>query len=429
MDAHEGEEGLWFGDDESHTKARSKRGRQVGVVVASVVCIAAISVPVAFALSSSGRPHLPPQATKNANQGHSTVGQAQAKRAVLSALSATTSSGSFNVTYQFDPLTAPTVATTTTTAVCHAVPSPPGLQGVGVAPGGPLVSGGVTELCSGSGSGSAMSNSTITGQGTIDTDPFAMVATSNVPSLGMITLRDNGTQVWEMGGGNYGLSPGSGAGAPGSSLSGFAGSVEGTLGQRQGALAMGGLASPTGYLDLAQSMISAAGEVGTGTVDGVAVTIYQVSIAPGASVPGVNAEQAKTITAADAVLQAQGYTGTTELVSIDASGFIRQTRSVAHFSDGSTDASEATFSDFGCAGTVLMPGQSGAAAPPAGCISPDTGLAPTTTTVPSTAPPSTSTTTAASSTTTTTLPTSATLPPTTSTTTISAPSSVTTTTS
>jgi hypothetical protein len=425
MDVHEGEEGLWFGDDQPHTKARSRRPRRVGVVVACVVCIGAISVPVAFALSSSSRPNLPPQATKNTNHGHSTFSQAQAKRAVLSALSATTSSGSFNVSYEFDPLTAPTVATTTTTAVCHAVPTPPGLQGVGVAPGGPLVSSGVTEVCSGS--GTASSATTITGQGTIDTDPFAMVATSNVPGLGMITLRDNGTQVWEMGGGNYGLSPGSSAGGPGSSLSGFAGSVEGTLGQRQGALAMGGLASPTGYLDLAQSMISGADEVGTGTVDGVAVTVYKVSIAPGASVPGVNAEQAKTITAADAVLQAQGYTGTTELVSIDASGFIRQTRSVAHFTDGSTDASESTFSDFGCAGTVLMPGQSGATAPPAGCISPDTGVAPTTTTtVPSTVPPSTSTTTTASSTTTTTtLPNPVVVPPT-STTTTSAPSGVTT---
>ena len=135
---------------------------------------------------------------------------------------------------------------------------------------------------------------------------------------------------------------------------------------------MGGLASPTGYLDLEQSMIGGADEVGTGTVDGVAVTIYQVSIEPGANIPGLNAEQSQTIADADAVLQAQGYTGSTILVSIDASGFIRQTRSTAHFADGSTGGSEDTFSDFGCAGTVLMPGQSGATAPPAGCVSPDT---------------------------------------------------------
>jgi hypothetical protein len=153
---------------------------------------------------------------------------------------------------------------------------------------------------------------------------------------------------------------------------------------------MGGLSTPTGYLDLDQSMISGANQTGTGTVDGVAVTIYTISIAPGQgeNIPGLNAEQAKAIADSDAILKQQGFTGSTVQVSVDASGYIRQTRSVAHFSDGSTTSSESTFSDFGCAGTVLMPGQSGASAPPAGCVSPDTGVAPTTTTT-STDPPST----------------------------------------
>jgi hypothetical protein len=357
-----------------------------------------------------------PQATKKTGHGHTQLGLGEAKRAVLSALSATTSSGSFNVSYEFDPMTAPTAPTTTTTTPCNVVQSPPDVQGPAPLQG----SSGVVELCSASGSSS--SATTITGQGTIDTDPFAMVATSNVAGLGQITVRDDGTDVWEIGGGDYGLSPGSDDDGPGSSLSGFAGLVEGTLGQRQGALAMGGLASPTGYLDLEQSMISGADEVGTGTVDGVAVTTYQVSIEPDTTPPGLNAEQAATITAADAVLQAQGYTGTTDLVSIDASGFIRQTRSVAHFVDGSTDGSEDTFSDFGCAGTVLMPGQTGATAPPAGCVSPDTGVAPSTTTTTSSVPPSTSTTSTTSSTTTsssttTTSQTPPVVPPTSSTTT------------
>jgi hypothetical protein len=233
-------------------------------------------------------------------------------------------------------------------------------------------------------------SSVTAGHGTIDTDPFAMVAVSNVPGLGQITLRDNGTNVWEFGGADYGLAPGSSETGPGASLSGFASLVEGTLGARQGALAMGGLSTPTGYLDLDQSMISGANQTGTGTVDGVAVTIYTISIAPGQgeNIPGLNAEQAKAIADSDAILKQQGFTGSTVQVSVDASGYIRQTRSVAHFSDGSTTSSESTFSDFGCAGTVLMPGQSGASAPPAGCVSPDTGVAPTTTTT-STDPPST----------------------------------------
>jgi len=411
----DGQEGLWFGDDEpSGTHSRGRRQMWVGVVC--LACIAALSVPVVIALSSSGHPSTP-QAAKHPDRGHTQLGLGVAKRAVLSALSATTSSGSFNVSYQFDPMTAPTAPTTTSTTECHVVPtpSPPGLP----------ASSGVSEVCSASAPSSMAT--TITGQGTIDTDPFGMVAVSNVGGLGKITLRDDGTNVWEFGGGNYGLSPGSNEQGPGSSLSGFAGSVEGTLGPRQGALAMGGLASPTGYLDLEQSMITGADEVGTGTVDGVAVTIYQVSIAPGANVPGLNPEQAKTIAAADAVLQAQGYTGTTDLISIDASGFIRQTHSVAHFADGSTDSSEDTFSDFGCAGTVLMPGQTGATAPPAGCVSPDTGVAATTTTTngatttSSTVSPSTSTTTSGATTTTSTTASS------TTTTTSSVPSNVTTT--
>lgn len=193
---------------------------------------------------------------------------------------------------------------------------------------------------------------------------------------------------------------------------------------------MGGLSSPTGYLDLDQSMITGADQTGTGTVDGLPVTIYTISIAPGqgASIPGLNAEQAKAIADSDAILQQNGFTGSTVQVSIDASGYIRQTQSVAHFSDGSTTSSESTFSDFGCAGTVLMPGQTGATSPPAGCVSPDTGVAPTTT---ATAPPSadpnsavasTTTTTTATATTVTEPPspssttTSTTLPPTTSTT-------------
>jgi hypothetical protein len=240
---------------------------------------------------------------------------------------------------------------------------------------------------------------------------------SNVAGLGQITLRDNGTDVWEFGGADYGLAPGSSETGPGASLSGFANLVEGTLGARQGALAMGGLSSPTGYLDLDQSMITGADQTGTGTVDDVPVTIYQISIDPGQgeTIPGLNAEQEKAITDSDAILKQHGFTGSTVLVSIDASGYIRQTRSVAHFSDGSTTSSESTFSDFGCAGTVLMPGQTGPAAPPVGCVSPDTGVAPTTTTT-STSPP------------TSTVP-STTLPPTTSTSVTEPPSSSTSTSS
>jgi hypothetical protein len=384
-------ESLWFEDSPGGT-TRSTNRRRVWVVVAVVACIAALAVPVAFALSSNGPPVKHTQATPHLPRG-------VAERQVLSALSATTSSGSFNVSYEFDPATPPTVATTTTTPAptCHVVVLSPGSDvsgGVGgesISPSVPVQ----TEECSGGGAVSAFSgtSSPTTGQGTIDTDPFGMVAVSNVPGLGQITLRDNGTNVWEFGGADYGLAPGSSENGPGASLSGFASLVEGTLGPRQGALAMGGLASPTGYLDLDQSMITGADQTGTGTVDGVPVTIYEISINPAqdTDVPGINAEEAKTIAESSAILKQQGFTGTTVQVSVDASGYIRQTRSVAHFSDGSTTSSESTFSDFGCAGTVLMPGQTGPTAPPAGCVSPDTGVATTTTTTTTTTVPSSTT--------------------------------------
>lgn len=388
-------EGLWFEDSPGGTPHSANR-RRVWVVVASVACIAALAVPVALALSSNGTPVKHAQTAPRLTHG-------VAEQQVISALSATTSSGSFNVSYEFDPATPPTVTTTTTTSMptCHVIvvsPANPGdgAAGVGLSPAQPVQ----TEECTG-GSGSFNGTSGLstptTGHGTIDTDPFAMLAVSNVPGLGQITLRDNGTDVWEFGGADYGLAPGSSESGPGASLSGFASLVEGTLGARQGALAMGGLSSPTGYLDLDQSMITGADQTGTGTVDGVPVTIYQISIDPAqaANVPGINPEEAKAITDSAAILKQQGYTGTTTLVSVDASGYIRQTRSVAHFSDGSTTSSESTFSDFGCAGTVLMPGQTGPTTPPAGCVSPDTGVATTTTTstststVPSSTVPST----------------------------------------
>jgi hypothetical protein len=74
-----------------------------------------------------------------------------------------------------------------------------------------------------------------------------MVTASNVGFLGTITLYDNGTDVWEVGGGNYGLA-GPGQAGPGASLSGYAGSVEGTVGQLTGALDMQGLARSCGRL-------------------------------------------------------------------------------------------------------------------------------------------------------------------------------------
>jgi hypothetical protein len=215
--------------------------------------------------------------------------------------------------------------------------------------------------------------SSISGHGTVDTNPYAMVTVSDVGSLGQITLYDDGTKVWEIGGGDYGLSAPGQAG-PGAPLSGYASSVEGTVGQVQGALDMEGLASGTGYLNLQAREIQAAQPAGTGNVDGVPVTIYKLSesglLDP--NVPGQMPEQIKTIQAADAIIENSGFAGKTTWVSVDSEGYIREQKTEYTLPDGSAVTEDTILSNFGCAGTVVMPGQSGTSSPPAGCISPDT---------------------------------------------------------
>jgi hypothetical protein len=365
-----------------HRGPRSPRRRTVARV-ASVIVLVAVAVPVILAVSSA-----------HSTTTHKATGQARHR--VISALDTTIASGSFNITFSQQPLTS-TTYTTTSTSPC----TDGGKQAVSEVGGARISKGQSGSVEGGAASSNGSANSTsvgsadgelcgetfnespglaIEGQGTIDTNPFAMVVSTQIPNLGSITLRDNGTDVWELGGGNYGLAPDMNVSGPGSSLPGFAGLVEGTLGARQGALDMMVLANPTGYLELDENAITNANPIGTDTVDGTPVTVYQVTLDPDqeATVSGTNSTESQAIADALAVLKAQGYTGTTVKVAIDAAGYIRQTVSTAMFSDGASQTGETTFSNFGCAGTVLMPGQSGPATPPSGCVSPDT----TTTTSP-----------------------------------------------
>jgi hypothetical protein len=241
----------------------------------------------------------------------------------------------------------------------------------------------------------------VQGGGVINTNPLAMVASADIGQGLDVTVRVNDASVYEEGTNDTGLAPMSSDGSgSGTSLPQFAGLTEGTLGSREGAVAMMGMASPTGYLDLIQPAITAAAQTGTGTVDGEPVTNYQVSndLSELAGAAGTSTAESQAISAALGVLDGEGYTSNDVVVSIDGSGFIRQVRSTDAFSDGGTVTLEATFSDFGCAGTVLMPGQTGSGAPPAGCTSPDG--APTTTTTSTTLGPASEPTTAASASTT-----------------------------
>jgi hypothetical protein len=352
---------LWLEDDPSHRSSRAGRHR-VGLVVAVVACLLVIAVPVALVISGGASRNSADTRTDRSSH----LGSGPATRHLLSALNATTSSGNFDVGYTFGGQNTDSSSTTTTTTTCPA-----------------LQSGAASAVCIG---GSSLSDQPVTGTAIVDVQPFAMVATSQVRGLGTVVLRDNGTDVWEQGGGDYGLSPGSTNSGPGSLLTGFSSLVKGTLGPRQGALAMLGLASPTGYLNLAPAQTDNADHIGTDTVDGVAMSVYQISLSPGqvgqvGAVPGRTAQEQQATADALSVLSQQGFTGSTVRISIDAAGYIRSTQTTDHFADGTTMTSEADFSNFGCAGTVVMPGQSGATSPPPGCVSRDQ---PASTTPPST---------------------------------------------
>jgi hypothetical protein len=365
------EHGLWI-DGTPAASSRRTTWRRAGILVAVAASLLLVGLPIGL-LATSGTP--PVSTPRDTHHGASALrlGNGPAERSVLSALSATTDSGSFEFSYTLGE--SPGTSTTTTTTPCVEV-------GVGaVSSCGP----------------STPADNVVQGNGTIDADPIAMAASAAISSDGssglQVGVRVDPTTVWEVSPTDNGLVPESNDGS-GQPLSQFASLTEGTLGQREGAVAMMGMASPTGYLDLEQPAVSSAAEVGPATVDGVAVTQYELAIDPTAlaSAAGVSSEEAATIDAALGVLSGQGYTSIHDLVSIDASGFIRESSSTVDFSDGGTVTLDASFSDFGCAGTVLMPGQSGASSPPADCTSPDTGTAPTTTTTTTASPAVTPTT-------------------------------------
>ena len=151
-----------------------------------------------------------------------------------------------------------------------------------------------------------------------------------------------------------------------------------------------GIASPTGYLELDEQAIMGVTPEKTGTVDGQAVSQYQVSVQPSelASDPSASPQQVSAIQAALAALDGAGMSATSDQVAVDAQGFIVQSISTYEFSDGGSVRVQADFSNFGCAGTVLMPGQTGSTAPAAACASPDAGGngAPASTSTTTTAP-------------------------------------------
>jgi hypothetical protein len=375
--------GLWL-DEGKDPNARHGRSRRAWATISAVACLLLVGVPVGLLVATTSRLPAHPHTTRSSGVVH--LGGGPAERSVLAALSATTDSGSFDFTYDLSE--SPGTSTTTTTACGYAYGS--------------------------SCPTSSPDDTAVVGSGIIDANPMAMAASASISQNGtsglQVGVRVNSTTVWEVGSTDNGLTPVSTDDGSGQPLPEFAGLTEGALGEREGAVAMMGMASPTGYLDLVQPAISGAAEVGTSTVDGVPVTQYELAIDPSSlsTGPNVSSAEASTINDALSLLSTEGFTTIRDLVSIDASGFIRQSSSTLSFSDGGTVTLDAQFSNFGCAGMLLMPGEGGTSLAPPNCSSPDTALTPFTPTTTSGPVTPTSEVTSTTTTTTTTIPTTTT---------------------
>ena len=391
VDVESDDEGAFLDEKTSSPPRRSSR-RPLVLAAVTVLLVGAIGVSVGFVVAGTGTPgsvsHQP------SNQHAST-----ARARVVSALGATTAAGNWNISYSYTEV--PGQESTTTTTVPSTVPCatsnvPSDATGSGCAI--LIVPGGSPEQ---------NDNVTVTGTGVIDVNPKAMVTVADPSDFGPVVIRLDSTQLWELGSDDGGgLAPATNDGSmAGQAISQFAGLVESTLGTREGAVAMLGIASPTGYLVLDEQEITGVTPTGQGTVDGKPVTEYRVSADPSQleSDPSASSEELTTMRAAIATLQGQGLSSTSTDVAVDAQGFIVESSTTYAFSDGGSVTVKADFSNFGCAGSVLMPGQVGPTSPPAGCVSPDS-------------PSSTSTTTSSSSTTTSSSSTTSTSSPVTTTT-------------
>ena len=238
------------------------------------------------------------------------------------------------------------------------------------------------------------------GHGTVSFDPYVSHVVTN-SSAGPRTLYVTSTTVWLSSGDTV-----DGAIESGTPLSSFASAVESALGPSQGALAMIGLASPGGSLNLEQEAVADATPAGTGSVDRVNVIYYDVTIDMTrlADTPDLSDVQRETIQAALPLLREGGYSGTTERIGVDDAGYIREVTATNHFDDGSTGTRHTVLSNFGCAAKFYPPDQTAPAVTTTRPCAP-----PPSTTSSTPAPTSTSAT--PSSTTTSLTPTSTSAPP------------------
>ena len=295
--------GLYL-DDPPPARQGRRIGRTTVLIGVAAVLVAAAGVPLGLVAASTGGGG--GSGTHGEARTHHSKGptDAAAKTQVVSALGATTNAGNWDISYKYSEVLGSNESAVPSTGVVCSAGSP----------------------CAPVATPAYHQPVTVTGSGVIDVNPKAMVTTADVSDFGRVVVRLNSTTVWEDASGDSGAlaldAPNSASG--GQSLPGYAGLVEGTLGTREGAVAMLGLGSPNGYLELVQNAIVGVSSTGTGTVDGKAVSQYHVSVQPAqlADDPSASPEEVTTIQNAVSTLQTQGLSGTTADVSVDAQGFI-----------------------------------------------------------------------------------------------------------
>lgn len=192
---------------------------------------------------------------------------------------------------------------------------------------------------------------TITGSGVVHLNPYYLEATSELSNFGTVTIRTDGNNIAQ------GDIPDPAAPVSGQSLSGYAGTVRSTLGQGPGAFTMLALANNHGYLSLSTDSVTGAEPAGTGEVAGTPVTYYDVISDPAGmlELPDLSVEQRTTIADALRVLDETGFVQNRVRIAVDAGGYIRESWSEMEFADGTTMTRHMILYRFGCIGTSPTP--------------------------------------------------------------------------
>ena len=217
-------------------------------------------------------------------------------------------------------------------------------------------SGGPTTGVSGVRSKTTSAAAGATGSGVADLDPQAL-SVMTYPSCWKsgVSLRIDGANVFEL------LQvtdpthpPPAGVFGGGQDLESFQSTVTSCLGTELGALATIGMCSPSGQLASSEQAITGAKPVGTVTVNGEPAEEYGVTIDPAGFLEQPNSTPDEN-TAIEGALAVIGSNPMSAIVDVDNAGYIVEMDLSVSYADGLTATHTIDLSNFGDAGTIVMP--------------------------------------------------------------------------